>query len=53
MEEYRQHCVIGNSVPLLINQIFDEVQRNYGAVLIKAAIGFITLAVNGITSQEI
>ena len=43
---------IGSSVPLLINQIFDEVQRDYAIVLIKAVIGFITLAVNGITSKE-
>jgi hypothetical protein len=45
-------CIIGNSVPSLINQIFDEVQYNYGIVLIKAVIGFITFSVNGITSKE-
>ncbi len=45
-------CVIGTSVPSLINQIFDEMEYNYGKVLIKAVVALITLAVNGVTSKE-
>ena len=46
------NCIMQSSVPSLINQIFDEVQRNYGVVLTKAVIGFITFSVAGITSKE-
>lgn len=45
-------CALSASVPSLIHQIFDSIERNYGKLLVQAAIAFITLAVRGVTSRE-
>ncbi len=45
-------CVIPPTVPLLINQIFNEIQRKFGKMLVNAIIAFITLSINGIVSSE-
>jgi WD40 repeat protein len=39
-------------VKALINQIFDEVERNYGRELTRAAVGFITFSVSGVSDAE-
>lgn len=44
--------ILSPSVPLLINQILNSIQYNYGKLLVQAVIAFITLAVNGVTSNE-
>lgn len=36
----------------LINQIFDEVERSYGKVFTRAAIGLLTFSVNGVNDAE-
>ncbi len=49
---HEAQCTLQSSVPLLINQIFDSIQYNYGKILVQAIIAFITLAVRGVTSKE-
>ena len=49
---YATDLVLAAGVRNLINQIYEELERSYGAELVRAALGFITFAVQGISDDE-
>eukprot|EP01038_Epipyxis_sp_PR26KG_P004093 gene4093-5841_t len=44
---------LAGGVKQLINQLFDDIERNYGSVLTRSAFAFITLSVQGVNDEEI
>ena len=47
-----EKITLSNSVKCLINQIFETVEREYGVDLTRAALGFVTFSVGGVTDSE-
>ena len=43
---------LAGGVRNLVNQIFEELERSYGAELVRAAFGFVTFAVAGVSDSE-
>jgi hypothetical protein len=52
-KSYDNDCQVEPTVRGLLNQTFDDLERRFGSVLTKAAIGFITFSVAGLTDNEI
>jgi WD40 repeat protein len=50
---YDENCVLQPTVKGLLNQTFDDLERKFGAVMTRTALGLITFSASGLTDNEL